>query len=525
MEISPQKYLEPVHQTAAALLASAVLELFPGALLAGGQGTQERFFYDFVFPFAFEKEFLSLVEERMRFMIRERREVRLLEMMPSNAAAMMRHHGQTLLAETMEDVRRATVPLCQIGDFAVWSPSPFQENLAIPFFKLLEAFPLPLSGGRTVRIIGAAAETKEALKQIARQKQVSSRSHVELALENGMFAPLDNEGHWIWGPRGEDLRQRMMQWWKELHVRQNFKCIATPAALIEGGGKGNLTALHRDWFFRFGTPRVAEIALVATLSQSDPWCGLLSPKACFVDRAHLFFSEEKLGEECISSLRFILEIPKILGFEYDIVLSVSSEGSRARTRVISLFRKALECAGVDYAVGKDGETGMQVSIDIRIADAMGRRWTGPYLGIPVDPMPAGKGCMLVRSMFGSLERTVALLLERRGGWLPLIFAQEQVRILVVNAQSESYARQMCVALQASGFRVHVDWSKETLKVRLYRAVSEKVPYVVLAGEREERAKVLTVRAYGETEEQTVSMDEFCMRLNDEMGSITSELTN
>jgi threonyl-tRNA synthetase len=161
---------------------------------------------------------------------------------------------------------------------------------------------------------------------------------------------------------------------------------------------------------------------------------------------------------------------------------------------------------------------MLATIDLRIADALGRRWTGPWLGIPEAPMPVGKGSMLARSVFGSLERTVALLLEQKGGWLPLVLAPEQARVLVITESSEPYARLICGELQNAGVRARLDNSKEALKTRLYRAMMEKVPYVILPGEREERANMLTVRAYGESEEQTVSIDEFCMRLNYEMGS-------
>ncbi|MBS0604378.1 MAG: hypothetical protein JSS60_04985 [Verrucomicrobia bacterium] len=526
MEIPSHQNLAPLNQTAAVLMAAAVTELFPGALLVGGQGTPDRFFYDFVFPFEFKNDFLALIEERMRLIVREKRDVRLLEMMPSNAAAMMRHRGQTLAAETLLNVERAVVEMCQIGQFSCYSPYAFQDELAIPFFKLLEAFSLSPSENKRIRIVGAAALEKEDLKSIAKQPGISSRSHLSLASETEMFERLDDEGHWIWRPQGEDLRQRLIQWWKEMHLKQKFNFISSPASLIGDGGVESVTLAHREYFFRFGTPRLAEVALVSSRSGCDLSLGLLAPKALFSDRAHLFCPDEKLLEECISSLQFILKIPKILGFEFEIVLSVSSEGSqKARSKATALFSQALDKADVDYTVEKDYRAGILASIDVRIADALGRRWTGPYLSIPEAAMPVGKGSMLIRSTFGSLERIAALLLEQKGGWLPLCLAPEQARILVATSKSENYAGQVCERLQAEGFRVTMVSGEEKLKARLYQAMKEKVPYVILLGEREEKAQTLTVRAYGESEEQTLSLDKLCMRLKCEMGSETSELTN
>jgi threonyl-tRNA synthetase len=526
MEVSSHHSLAPLNQTAAILIGAAVTELFPGALIVGGQGTPERFFCDFAFPFEFQPDFLNLIEERMRLIIREKREVRLLEMMPSNAASMMRHRGQPLAADALLDVQRAVVEMCQIGEFAAYSPFPFLQELTIPFFKLLEGFPLGIAGKKVIRIVGAATLEKDVLKAISKELPLSSRSHLTLSQEMEMLKPLSEEGFWLWLPKGEALRQSLIRLWEEEHIKQNFHFVSSPAAFIGDGGEGSVTWAHREYFFCSSAKRIAEIALLSSPHNSDPSLGLLSPKAYFVDRAHLFCPDEKLLEECISSLHFICKIPKILGFEFEIVLSVSSEGSqRARSKGLTLFRQALDRTGIAYTVEKDYRVGILTSIDVRIADALGRRWTGPFLSIPEAAMPVGKGSMLIRSAFGSLERMVALLLEKNMGWLPLCLAPEQVRVLVATGKSGSYARQVCEGLRSQGFRAAIEGSEGALKARLYKAIEEKVPYVILLGEREERARTLTLRAHGESKEQSLSLDEFCMRLKSELRSETSELTN
>lgn len=525
MNISSHHSLALLNQTAAVLLASAVTELFPGTLIISGQGTPERFFYDFLFPFEFPPDFLILIEERMRLIIREKREVKLLEMMPANAATMMRHRGQMLAADVLDDVDRAVVEMCQIGDFVAYSPLPFVEELSIPCFKVFEAYQLGIPGRKTMRIVGAAAPEKDILKKVAKQPSSSSRSHLTASRETEMFEPLE-EGLWMWRPQGEALRQRLIEIWEEEHAKEDFSVVSSPAAFIGDGGIEGITTAHKEYFFRLGTRRIAEIALVARPENPEPALGLLSSKAYFADRSHLFCPDDKLLEECISSLHFIRKIPKILGFEFEIVLSILGEGTqKAKSRGATLFRDALEKVGVPYTVEKNFRPRILASIDVRIADGLGRRWTGPYLRIPEAPMPVGKGSMLIRSAFGSLERIAALLMEQKEGSLPLRLAPEQVRILVANGNSFSYAKQVRQGLLAQGIRATLESSGEMLKARVYKAMREKVPYVILLGEREEKAKSLTVRAHGENKEQILSLDEFCMRLKSEMRSYTSELTN
>lgn len=258
----------------------------------------------------------------------------------------------------------------------------------------------------------------------------------------------------------------------------------------------------------------------------DPSSGLFSPKTFFGDRIHIFCSDEKLLEECISSLRFILKIPKILGFEFEIVLSVSSVvPQKTNAKGAALFKQVLEKCGLVYALEKEYREGSSASIDIRFADSLGRRWTGSFLSMPDRVMPSGKGRVLALSAFGSLERICALLLEKKGGWLPLELAPQQVRLLAATQKADPYAKEVYETLSTQGIRATLESGEEKLKARIYRAMVEKVPYVVLLGEREEKAGTLTICAYGKTEWQRLSLDEFCMRLKREIEGGISEFKN
>jgi threonyl-tRNA synthetase len=526
MVIFSENSLAPLNQTTAALLAVAIVELFPDTLIVSGQGTPKYFYYDFVFSFEFKSHFIPLIEERMRLIIREKRPVRSLEMMPSNAASLMHHHHQRIAAERVLEVQRATVQMLQIGEFAVLCSQPFLEEFSIFFFKIFEGYPLEVTGISTTRIVGAASLDKETLKKMAKQPPISSQSHLKLARDMKFCEPMEEAGMWYWRPQGEKFRQQLIKFWQNAFVEQNFNLISSPTSWIGDGGERSICQSHRDYFLRFGEAKIAELVGISNAEFSDPSLGLFSPKAFSGDRAHLFCSDEKLLEECISSLRFILKIPKILGFEFETVLSVSRIGTqKAKAKGSALFRQVLEKVGVDYTVEKEFQAGTLASIDIRFADALGRRWTGPFLSMPDILMPSEKDSVLTLSAFGSLERTCALLLERQGGWLPLWLTPQQVRILVAHRKTDLYANEVYEILNAQGIRVTLESSEEKLKTRLYRAIVEKVPYILLLGEREEKAKVLTIRAHGESEEQILSLDEFCRRLKREIGSGNSEFKN
>ena len=526
MKISSENPLASLNQTASVLLAAAVCDLFPGVLLVRGQGGETCFYYDFIFPFEFQENFTSLIEERMRLIIREKRTLSSMEMMPSNAASLMQHRGQGIVAERLDSLQSALAQMCKMGEFVDFCPFPFQKDLHIPFLKIFEAFPLGIARKKIIRIVGAAAMEKDLLKSLAKKTSHSSLSHLNLAREMGLLEPMAEEGLWFWRPRGEVLREQLLAWWRQEHKKQNFSLISSPTPWIGEGGEESVRKSHREYFLKCASPKVAEATWLLSAEEKDPTLGLFSTAAYFADRAHLFCSEEKVLQECISSLHFILKIPKILGFEFQIVLSVSSLGAqKARSRGMSLFQQALEKVGIDYTIEKDYRVGTLASIDVRFADSLGRRWTGPFLSVPEAEMPMGKGCMLIRSTFGSLERLTALLLEKTGGWLPLWLAPEQVRVLVANSNVEAYANEVLEALRTQGVRATLESSEEKLKTQLYRAILEKIPYVILLGERETKTRSLTVRSNGETEEQSFTLEEFCKRLKAEMGSGHSEFTN
>ena len=213
-------------------------------------------------------------------------------------------------------------------------------------------------GDNAFRIVGAASSDKKMLKKIAKEPSISSQSHLKLASEMALCAPMKKTGLWYWQPNGDKLRRVLVKLWQEELAKQNFEFISTPVAFFKDGGERSLCQSHRDYFLRFGTPKIAEMTWIPNAHFDDPSSGLFSPKAFFGDRIHIFCPDEKLLEECISSLRFILKIPKILGFEFEIVLSVSSGAlKKRRQKEQRFFQQALEKCGLAYTLEKEYRAG------------------------------------------------------------------------------------------------------------------------------------------------------------------------
>jgi len=497
-----------LQSTASFLLAAAVVELFPDVQISGGQGTEKYFYRDFVFPFEFNPEFLPLIEERMRLIVREKRAVRLTEMMTGNAASLMQHRQQSLLAQQLLNTRQATLPMVQIGDFIIPHAQPILDELAIPHLKILECY--PLNQKRSVRIVGAAALDKDKLKQIAKEPSVGSRSHQKVASEMALFCAAEEEGQWVWRPKGERLRHLLLELWRNEMSGQNFNLICSS---MPHNGNGNGDELLLAYAKRFQASKVAESSWFSNDEYADSNDGLLSPKSYFDDRALLFCTEEKLLEECISSLRFILKIPKILGFEFEIVLLVSSEGAhKTKAKKAAILRQALEEAGLNYSVEKQTRPGKYAGIDVRFADSLGRKWTGPALSLPDTRKLTAECPLLAISLLGPLERMCALLLEKDEGWLPFWLAPEQVRILVASHQKGVFANEVEETLKSRGIRTTTVAGEGKLKACLFQAFLEKVPFILLLGDKEERTKTVAFRAYGEREERRLSLEDFCAKL-------------
>jgi threonyl-tRNA synthetase len=402
------------NRSAAVLLAAVTSDLLPSSAFVSAGATRSYFFCDFLISSALQGQMLPFIEERMRLVFKEGKEVRTLEMVPSNAVGMLRSRGLVKLAERLESSGAKLISLIQCGAFAAPFPFELPSEFSPSHFRLIEAFAV---GPSLVRIVGAAGDKVE-VKTLLKQPPPSSFNHLSLVEKRRLLTHLQAEDVWVWRSGGERLRAELIDWWKGACAKQKLSLISTPAPFWGAGDETALAACHLSYMRSSGDKKTAELAQIVTSDEEVVGEGLLSPKIAWVDRAYTLMPlatlREKLVDEVISSLQFILQIPKILGFEFEVIVSLSGGGSKKhREASLASVRRALEVLHIRATEEKRKDLTGAICIELKVFDSLGRGWTGPFLKLLCGGPTLKEEMVVVRSVFGSLERLIALILERR----------------------------------------------------------------------------------------------------------------
>lgn len=509
------------NQKNSLFLAAAIAELFPQALLVDGQGTEACFFYDVLFPFDFETSLLGVIEDRMRMIHKEDRVIRSLEMTPNNAALWMEHQKQYLIAEKIKKNYTSLVTMGQIGEFATWIPNfVLKETKGAFTAKLKEGFAVCSLIPGLIRIVGIA-NSSDKQKRLFWQEH----NHLQLIYDMQLFRPLENQKGWIWLPKAEAIKELLLNWWREESSKENVEFIASPYLLANVKNSSPVTAYHKEVFqsSQKKMHKIAELALTLSTALSDIHQGLFQSSCSLVDYTHIFCRKENLLEECISSLQFILKTPKILGFDFEIVLRSSHGKAGGKNDIrLSIMQAALKALQLDYRIEKKGPSIFIERVEIHIADSLKRWWCGPFLSI----LESNTEATLLRSAFGSLEKMVGLLVEKTGGGLPSWLTSENVRIVMVNSESRFYAETVFAQLSQKGIKVLMDDQCTTsLAKRFYKAKKAQIPYIVLIGKKERLTNTLTLHEADLNQEQSITVDALCTRIKMATGGKNSESEN
>lgn len=516
-------------QTSSELLACAISDLFPLAQLMGTASFDHTFAAQFYFPYPADEPIIILIEERMRAISKDAGfSPKIVEMMPKNAAGMLRHFGQERMAEILEDIPSSIVSLIQMGPrYFNLAPAAWVQDLRSIHFKVLKLE----AKGQIVKFIGTAATTSQELKLIVKGISAMRKGGVEKLgpdmrlIEKGGGQSLHP---WKLAENGLILKELLSVFWRFEHRSQGFRLVASPQLvknhfLFSMGEKPPIEGIEIDdeeysLLSSFGVFHAAEYAkspknsqrlselnsLFAPLSEVAR-NGLLHSQFFSSDQASIFCSENDLFHECISSLLFIDKTLRMLGFGYHWCFSAESKtfaGSKQRwIECAKAMRKALDETGLPY-VEDDTEQEDGLLLTAHVVDSHGRPWVGPSIKIDLKLLKRLKGVNLVtdgvlmiqRQIFGSLERWIALLTEHYSGWFPLWLSPEQVRVLPYCHDDMGYATEVATALQNGGIRARSDVGREPIAQRIKLAERERVPYVVIVGEKEQSEQVLTVRS-------------------------------
>ncbi|MES2198959.1 MAG: His/Gly/Thr/Pro-type tRNA ligase C-terminal domain-containing protein [Chlamydiota bacterium] len=496
-------FISDLRRAAAALLALAVKELFPQVTLGESGATSLGFYCDFFSDFPFTPPILQKIEERMDQSIWEKKELLFREMTPFSAKEYFLFRKEPWLAKLAEAGTGSTVSLVDIaGKMFFIEDSSKMKHLgeigAIKIYKseVLEGFQ------KRIRVHGVAffdkQERKEFLKTSSDQIGVS---HVNLGLEKKLFEEV-KEGKWVWFPKGQKIRSLLNLKLHGLFEEYGFLPVST-TPVMESFSRKKIFIQHKEIFEKEEpSERRFAISECVTICESEDKIfssGLLDSSVFQINISHLFCKKELLLGEVISYLHFMTKIFKILDFVAQIALI-----GKPKLGESAVLVEALSHLGVEFSQETDGNEVFR--IEWRVRDRMGMLWPVSCLYAPQKLIAQGGCFCLSASLFLSLERMVALLIENKGGKIPVWLAPSQVSIIPVQESHLEYAEEVALELRNRGIRVGVEKGNGELKARLRQAFSEEIPFVIAVGDKEAENKKVTLRGVG-VEPKSLSLEE------------------
>lgn len=547
-EIQTRIPSDVLRRCAAELTACVVQYLFPTALLVGGESTETGFSYDFIFSQVPDQQMLPVIEQEMAALIKQDPPIKSTQMMRQNGVAFLEHIDKPLRAEQLSSFSESLADFIQIGEFSDFCAGPHLSSLKpLRAFRLLRLEPiklsLPVSGEiAATRICGVVFQEKDELKRfLKRVEDAKKQDHQRLGKEMNLFSTseIGGVGGWFWHPNGMKIREILLNWWRQEINILGYQEIATPrllknfytkdstsvpSARIAGEGYQfvqSLAPAHALFFakkehtFQELPFRSTESADLFLGEYNNRGCGMFRSSVAHVPEAYSFCTPQQVIEELISSLQFINRTIRMFGFEYRWNLTGHSSCVPAKKRGLwsqgsQWLSKAFEAAGCAYTTQEEGVAYLELSLagprmELYLTDALGREWRGPWIQINTD-LPERLGLryersegikdvpiMVGHSIYGPLERFIALLVEHFGGCFPLWLTPEQVRVISIKERNVSYAEEVYVECQKRKLRVSADKRSVPLAEKIYVAEREQVPYIIIVGDQEEKKREVTVR--------------------------------
>jgi threonyl-tRNA synthetase len=560
-----------MRHSAAHVMAAAVCRLHENVKLDIGPATDDGFYYDFDLPARISPDDFPAIEAEMAKIVAENLPFERFTASLAEAQAMLEEGGQTYKLDRLEDIPDGEeISFYRCGDFVDLCRGPHVETTGqIKAFKLTSVAGSYFRGQETnamlQRLYGiAAASPKEIRKELQRIEEARKRDHRKLGRELNLFSLQEDVGPGLvhWHPKGARLRSIIEDFWRREHFRGGYEILYTPhvgrAGLWETSGHlefyrenmySPMDVDGNEYFVRpMNCPfhiqvyrsekrsyrdlplRWAELGTVYRYEKSGVLYGLLRVRGFTQDDAHIFCTPGQIEEEIRRTVSFALNMLRAFGFsEVSAYLSTrphKAVGEEARwAQATSSLEEALKSEGIPYEVDEGGGAFYGPKIDLKIKDALGREWQLSTIQFDFN-LPEGfdmtfvgddgqehRPYMVHRALLGSLERFFGILIEHFAGVFPVWLAPEQVRILPLTDKQLGYGQEISERLLARDFRVKVDRKSEKVGAKIRRAQSEKVPYMLVLGPKEQEAGTVSVRE--RSGQQTVmSIEDFVALLTE-----------
>lgn len=537
------------RHTAAHILAQAVKRLYPTAKCAIGPAIADGFYYDFDFDFDFSEKNLAQIEKEMQKIVREKLPLRRYTLSRAEALAQMAQQNEPYKVQLIEDLPEDTpLSFYAQGDYTDLCAGPHVSDTGvIKAFKLTGIAGAYWRGNEKnrmlTRIYGTAFPTAEALEQhLLRIEEAKKRDHRRLGKELGIFALMDEgPGFPFFLPNGLILKNLLIDYWRKLHARNGYLEISTPVilnrTLWETSGHwehyrdnmyttviddadyaikpmncpgGMLVYKMKPHSYRELPLRVGELGMIHRNEKSGTLHGLMRVRCCTQDDAHIFMTEEQIPSEIQGVIRLIDEVYSKFGFKYHVELSTRPENSIGSDADWELatngLRGALDSLQMPYTINEGDGAFYGPKIDFHLEDSIGRTWQCGTIQLDFQ-LPQRfeaeytgadgarhRPIMIHRVVFGSIERFIGILIEHYAGKFPLWLAPVQVKLLPISDRFCAYAGQIEAVLKDRGLRCETDTRSEKIGYKIREARLERVPYMLIVGEKEFESAQVSVRS-------------------------------
>ena len=541
--------LRAIRHTASHVLAQAVKRLYPETKLAIGPAIDDGFYYDFDREGGFTPDDLEKLEAEMKKIVKENLALKPFVLPRDEAIKFMQEKGEPYKVELIEDLPEGeTISFYQQGDFVDLCAGPH-----ILYTKGIKAFKLTSIAGAywrgseknkmLTRIYGTAFAKKEDLESyLTMMEEAKKRDHRKLGKELGLFMfAEEGPGFPFFLPKGMTLKNTLIDYWREIHLREGYQEVSTPVILSrklwETSGHwdhykenmyttviddedyaikpmncpgGMLVYKSQSRSYRDLPLRIGELGLVHRHEKSGQLHGLMRVRCFTQDDAHIFMTQDQITDEIKGVTRLINEVYSQFGFDYFVELSTRPEDSMGSDEDWEMatngMRNALDEMGLKYIVNEGDGAFYGPKIDFHLRDSIGRTWQCGTIQLDfqlpqrfeaeyvAEDGTKKRPIMIHRVCFGSIERFIGILIEHFAGKFPVWLAPVQVKVIPVSEKSMEYAQGVYDQLKAAGIRTELDRKDEKVGYKIRQAQLEKVPFMLVLGEKEAAEGKITVRS-------------------------------
>lgn len=559
--------------SASHLMAQAIKRLWPQAQLTIGPAVDNGFYYDIDLDHTLTPEDLEKIEKEMKKIVKENLEIKRYTLPREEALAWAEREGEGYKVELINNLPEdAVISFYGQGEWADLCAGPHIRSTGqLKAFKLLNLAGAYWHGDANnkmlQRVYGVAFPKKSELDEyLKRLEEAKKRDHRKLGKELDLFSMHEEgPGFPFFHPKGMIVRNELENYWREEHRKHGYQEIKTPLMLnadlwhrsghwdnykenmyfTEIDGQefavkpmncpgGMLVYKTRQHSYRELPLRMGELGQVHRHELHGALHGLMRVRTFTQDDAHIFLTMEQVKDEVIGIIDLANQMYDVFGFKYKVELSTKPEkaiGSDEDWEIATnALREALETKGMDYQLNPGDGAFYGPKIDFHLEDSIGRTWQCGTIQLDMQ-MPERfeltyigsdgekhRPVILHRTIFGSIERFMGILIEHFAGKFPLWLAPVQVELIPVADAHNEYTKELAADLEAAGIRVDIDSRDEKIGYRIREAQMQKVPYMLVIGDKEVESGKLSIRNRDTGEQEVMNIDEFKFRLKNNIES-------